>query len=27
MRPSLGVEDTVEGITSLFLDGARLRET
>ena len=27
MRPSLGVEDTVEGITSLFLDGARLRAT
>ena len=27
MRPSLGVEDTVEGITSLFLDGARLRES
>jgi len=26
MGPSLGVEDTVEGITSLFLDGARLRE-
>ena len=26
MRPSLGVEDTVAGITSLFLDGARLRE-
>ena len=26
MRPSLGVEDTVEGITSLFLDGARLQE-
>jgi TetR/AcrR family transcriptional regulator, mexCD-oprJ operon repressor len=25
MRPSLGVEDTVAGITSLFLDGARLR--
>ena len=25
-RPSLGVEDTVAGITSLFLDGARLRE-
>ena len=25
MRPSLGVEDTVEGITSLFLDGARLQ--
>ena len=24
-RPSLGVEDTVAGITSLFLDGARLR--
>jgi TetR/AcrR family transcriptional repressor of mexCD-oprJ operon len=24
MRPSLGVEDTVAGITSLFLDGARL---
>jgi TetR/AcrR family transcriptional regulator, mexCD-oprJ operon repressor len=23
-RPSLGVEDTVAGITSLFLDGARL---
>jgi TetR/AcrR family transcriptional regulator, mexCD-oprJ operon repressor len=27
MRPALGVEDTVEGITSLFLDGARLRES
>jgi AcrR family transcriptional regulator len=26
-RPSLGVEDTVAGITSLFLDGARLQET
>ena len=25
MRPALGVEDTVEGITSLFLEGARLR--
>jgi hypothetical protein len=25
MRPSLGVDDTVAGITSLFLDGARLR--
>ena len=25
MRPSLGVEDTVAGITSLFLDGARLQ--
>ena len=25
-RPSLGVEDTVEGIASLFLDGARLRD-
>ena len=25
-RPSLGVDDTVAGITSLFLDGARLRE-
>jgi TetR/AcrR family transcriptional regulator, mexCD-oprJ operon repressor len=25
-RPSLGVEDTVAGITSLFLDGARLQE-
>ena len=24
-RPSLGVEDTVAGITSLFLDGARIR--
>jgi hypothetical protein len=24
-RPSLGVEDTVAAITSLFLDGARLR--
>ena len=24
-RPSLGVEDTVAGVTSLFLDGARLR--
>jgi TetR/AcrR family transcriptional repressor of mexCD-oprJ operon len=24
-RPSLGVEDTVAGITSLFLDGARLK--
>jgi TetR/AcrR family transcriptional regulator, mexCD-oprJ operon repressor len=24
-RPSLGVDDTVAGITSLFLDGARLR--
>ena len=24
-RPSLGVEDTVAGITSLFLDGARLQ--
>ena len=24
-RPSLGVDDTVTGITSLFLDGARLR--
>ncbi len=23
-RPSLGVDDTVAGITSLFLDGARL---
>ena len=23
-RPSLGVEDTVAGVTSLFLDGARL---
>ena len=26
-RPSLGVEDTVAGITSLFLDGARLQHT
>jgi AcrR family transcriptional regulator len=26
MRPALGVEDTVEGIASLFLDGARLRD-
>ena len=26
MRPSLGVEDTVAGITSLFLDGARLQQ-
>jgi TetR/AcrR family transcriptional regulator, mexCD-oprJ operon repressor len=26
-RPSLGVEDTVAGITSLFLDGARLRQS
>jgi TetR/AcrR family transcriptional repressor of mexCD-oprJ operon len=26
-RPSLGVEDTVAGITSLFLDGARLNES
>jgi AcrR family transcriptional regulator len=26
-RPSLGAEDTVAGITSLFLDGARLRKT
>jgi AcrR family transcriptional regulator len=25
-RPSLGVEDTVAGITSLFLDGARIRQ-
>jgi AcrR family transcriptional regulator len=25
MRPSLGVDDTVAGITSLFLDGARLQ--
>jgi TetR/AcrR family transcriptional regulator, mexCD-oprJ operon repressor len=25
MRPPLGVEDTVAGITSLFLDGARLQ--
>ena len=25
-RPSLGVEDTVAGITSLFLDGARLEQ-
>ena len=25
MRPSLGAEDTVAGITSLFLDGARLQ--
>jgi TetR/AcrR family transcriptional repressor of mexCD-oprJ operon len=25
-RPSLGVEDTVAGITSLFLDGARLSQ-
>ena len=25
-RPSLGVEDTVAGITSLFLDGARLQK-
>ena len=24
-RPSLGVEDTVAGVTSLFLDGARLQ--
>ena len=24
-RPSMGVEDTVAGITSLFLDGARLK--
>lgn len=27
MRPSLGFEDTVEGIASLFLEGARLRES
>jgi AcrR family transcriptional regulator len=26
-RPSLGVEDTVAGITSLFLDGARLQKS
>jgi TetR/AcrR family transcriptional repressor of mexCD-oprJ operon len=26
-RPSLGVEDTVAGIASLFLDGARIRKT
>jgi AcrR family transcriptional regulator len=26
MRPAHGVEDTVEGIASLFLDGARLRD-
>jgi len=26
-RPSLGVEDTVAGITSLFLDGARLQQS
>jgi len=26
-RPSLGVEDTVAGITSLFLNGARLQQT
>lgn len=26
-RPSLGVEDTVAGITSLFLDGARMKQT
>ena len=26
IRPSLGVEDTVAGITSLFLDGARLQQ-
>jgi TetR/AcrR family transcriptional regulator, mexCD-oprJ operon repressor len=26
-QPPLGVEDTVAGITSLFLDGARLRPT
>ncbi len=26
-RPALGVEDTVAGITSLFLDGARLQAT
>jgi TetR/AcrR family transcriptional regulator, mexCD-oprJ operon repressor len=26
VRPSLGVDDTVAGITSLFLDGARLQE-
>jgi len=25
-RPSLGVDDTVAGITSLFLDGARIRQ-
>jgi AcrR family transcriptional regulator len=25
-RPSLGLDDTVAGITSLFLDGARLKE-
>ena len=25
MRPSLGIDDTVAGITSLFLDGARLQ--
>jgi hypothetical protein len=24
-RPSLGVDDTVAGISSLFLDGARLQ--
>jgi AcrR family transcriptional regulator len=24
-RPSLGIDDTVEGITSVFLDGARLQ--
>jgi TetR/AcrR family transcriptional repressor of mexCD-oprJ operon len=27
IRPSLGVEDTVAGIASLFLDGARLQRT
>jgi hypothetical protein len=27
IRPSLGVEDTVAGIASLFLDGARLQHT
>lgn len=26
-RPSLGVDDTVAGITSLFLDGARIQAT
>jgi hypothetical protein len=25
MRPPLGADDTVAGITSLFLDGARLQ--
>jgi TetR/AcrR family transcriptional regulator, mexCD-oprJ operon repressor len=27
IRPSLGVEDTVAGIASLFLDGARIQRT